>query len=227
MLKTISLKFQNTTVDFLFYKYDKQYKPDKGFEFHKHLNYEIHFGLDGYNIYEFIDKKIALKKNQMLIIPPGTLHKLNKKTSDEYKFTVLTLKFSSTNPDGFYKYFNSAFQGRSLECLKIKEEIANAVLRLNKDVYLDKTDCLHSVYLTKCASDIIYRLCGLISDSNGKDALFECEKHLDFQIENLVNNPTLSLSDIAKKINYSPRQTERLIKKIYGKSLSEVREDFK
>ena len=35
------------------------------------------------------------------------------------------------------------------------------------------------------------------------------------------------LSLIANEINYSTRQTGRLIKQIYGKSLREIREEFK
>ena len=55
----------------------------------------------------------------------------------------------------------------------------------------------------------------------------ETDNHLEVQIENLVNNFNMSLTDIAAEINYSPRQTERLIKQIYGKSLTKIREDFK
>ena len=39
----------------------------------------------------------------------------------------------------------------------------------------------------------------------------------------MVGRFEFSLSDIAAQVNYSPRHTARLIKQIYGASLSEVR----
>ena len=129
MLKVISLNFQNTIVDFLFYQYDNNEKRfcDKT-KFHKHMNFEIHFALNGFYEYEFTDRKILLNKNQMLIIPPGILHKAVDVSNSEYEFKVLTLKFSSEETDGFYNFLTSAFRQCALESIELQDEIIDNVL---------------------------------------------------------------------------------------------------
>ena len=225
MLKAVSLNFQNTAVDFLFYQYDngEMQAHDKS-KFHKHMNFEIHFAFNGSYEYEFADRKILLNQNHMLIIPPGVLHKAVDGSDIEYEFKVLTVKFSSDRPDGFYQFFTSAFQQRVLESIKLQDEVMNDVLSLYS--VIDAESYLQSVYLNSCASKVVYDLCNLLTDDKDK-CLTETEKHLEVEIENLVNNTNMSLSDIANEINYSTRQTGRLIKQIYGKSLREIREDFK
>lgn len=225
MLKVISLNFQNTIVDFLFYQYDNNEKRfrDKT-KFHKHMNFEIHFAINGFYEYEFTDRKILLNKNQMLIIPPGILHKEVDISNSEYEFKILTLKFSPEEAYGFYNFFTSAFRKRSLESIEVRDEIIDNVLSLYPVV--DAKTYLQSIYLTSRASKVFYDLCDLLTYDKDKCS-YETEDHLDVKIENLVNNFNMSLTDIATEINYSPRQTERLIKRIYGKSLTKIREDFK
>lgn len=222
MLKTVSLKYQNTTVDFLFYKYDDENNVNDCFEYHKHLNYEIHFARDGCYEYKFNDRNIVLHKNEMLIIPPEKMHRMVKSKEKNYEFTVLTLKFSSDGSDHFYNYFRSIFEKNALKCLKVQAEVTEAVFKLNDDENIVKSDCLQSIYLSSCASEILYKLCLLLNGDDKKWSVSNKEKNSEFQIENLVN-ANLSITEIANKINYSTRQTERLIKKIYGKSLSEMR----
>ena len=54
----------------------------------------------------------------------------------------------------------------------------------------------------------------------------ECEDAMAL-IENMANDPSASLADIAETVNYSQRQTQRLIKKMYGLSLSEIRKKMR
>lgn len=224
MLKVISLNFYNTKVDFLFYQFDnneiKFYDKTK---FHKHMNFEIHFAINGSYEYEFTDRKIFLKENQMLIIPPEILHKEVDISNKEYEFRTLTLKISSEETDGFYNFCTSAFRKRALESIDLQDEIIDNVLRLYPLV--DAKTYLQSIYSISCASKVFYALCDLLTDDKD-ECSYDTGNHLEVQIENLVNNFKMSLSDIANKINYSPRQTERLIKQIYGKSLTKIREDF-
>ncbi len=224
MLKTVSLKFQKTDVDFLFYRDDNQSQINNSLRYHKHLNYEIHFALQGSYNYELNGENILLAENQMLIIPPEMLHKSVNPSEDKYKFAVLTLKISSNCNDDFEKFLNSIFLRHASKCLNAEKEIIEAVLKFIGGI--EKKSQLQDIYLVSCASEAFYKLCDFLVESE-EDFPFETEKHLDVKIENMVNNVNLSLADIAMKINYSPRQTERLIKKIYGKSLTEVRADFK
>ena len=106
----------------------------------------------------------------------------------------------------------------------MQDEIINNVLSLYS--VFDEKSYLQSIYLNSCASKVIYSLCDLLTDDKDK-SYPETDEHLEVKIENLVNYFNISLTDIANEINYSPRHTERLIKRIYGKSLTEIREDFK
>lgn len=221
MMKMISLKFQGTKVDFLFFSGQRK---NFGGNFHKHFNFEIHFAINGFYEYEFIDKKICVHKDQMLIIPPHSVHKSVEIKDDKYDFMVLTLKFSGEKEDVFYKYFNSIFSKKSLKCLQIQHEIVEKILKLYEKI--DERSCLNNIYLTSCATEILYLLCNLLTDDKSQcDVIIE--NNVDVIIENLVNNSGFSLNDIARQINYSPRQTERLIKKLYGKNLKEIREEYK
>ena len=224
MLKVVSLNFQNTVVDFLFYQHDNKMRAYDKTKFHKHMNFEIHFALNGFYEYEFTDRKILLDKNHMLIIPPGVLHRPVDISNKKYEFEILTLKFSSEEADGFYEFFTSAFQQHSLESVELQAEIISNVLSLYS--VFDEKSYLQSIYLNSCASKVLYSLCDILTDDKDK-SYPETDKHLEVKIENLVNCCNISLVDIANEINYSPRQTERFIKRIYGKSLTEIREDFK
>lgn len=223
MLKTVSLTFQDTTVDFLFFYYDHEQLSPCETMFHKHMNFELHFALGGSYEYTFSDRTVLLQKNHMLIIPPGVLHKAVDSSREEYRFRVLTLKFSSEKTDGFYEFLTSAFLNRALESIEVQDEIMRSVSALCAEI--DAKSYLQSLYLHSCASKVLYRLCDFLAEDREKK-LPETDMHLEVQIENLVNRRDLSLSDIAEAINYSPRQTERLIKQIYGKSLTKIREDF-
>lgn len=87
MQKIISINLQNTVVDFLFYQYDETDAVNKAM-FHKRLNYEMHFCTDGSYEYELADRKVVLCKNEMLIIPPGILHKSVETSKDRYAFLI-------------------------------------------------------------------------------------------------------------------------------------------
>lgn len=160
--------------------------------------------------------KECVHKDQMLIIPPHSVHKSVEFKDDKYDFMVLTLKFSGEKEDVFYKYFNSVFSKNSLKCLPFQHEIVEKILEMYEEI--DERSCLKNIYLTSRATEILYLLCKLFTDDKS-----QC----DVIIENLVNNSEISLNNIARQINYSPRQTERLIKKLYGKNLKEIREEYK
>lgn len=222
-MKTVSLNFQKTKVDFFFFCCNEKNGGNDKTGFHKHFNYELHFAINGFYEYEFLDKKIVLHKNQMLIIPPHLFHKSVAAEENGYEPRVLTIKLSSEEKDGFFDYFNFVFQKNALKCLEIRDEIVKKILKMYDAI--NAKSCLENIYLTSCAADVLYELCNLLTDGkNGCNP--EGENDLYVQIENLVNNCGFSLKDIAKQINYSPRQTERLIKKLYGKSLKEIREEF-
>lgn len=223
MLKTISLNFQKTKVDFFFYRNNEKVDNGKA-RFHKHFNFEIHFAVNGFYEYEFIDRKIVLNKNQMLIIPPQLFHKTVRVKDNGYELMVLTLKFSAEEKDGFYNYFNTVFQNNSLKCLEISSDVIEKILKLHDAI--DAKSYLEDIYLASCATDVLYSICSSLLADGENDCDVKPESNIDVQIENLVNNFGFSLNDIAKQINYSPRQTERLIKKLYGKSLKKVREEF-
>lgn len=224
MLKTVSLTFQNTVVDFLFYSFDPQFDRSDHTMFHKHINYEIHFALKGSYEYLFSDKTIRLSQNQMLIIPPETLHRAVDAMDENYGFQALTVKISAEQPDGFYDYLTAALGRRALENLHIPEETLSGVLSLCSSI--DAKSCLQTLYLHSCATKVLYDLCELLG-GDADQSFPETDRHLEVQIENMVNNGRISLAEIAAAINYSPRQTERLIKQIYGKSLTKIREDFR
>ncbi len=227
MLKTIPLLFQNTSVDLLFYQYDAPLPPGGDPGFHEHVSFEIHFARQGACRYEFSDREIVLERGHMLIIPPRCRHRLSRIAGEKYAFIVLTLKLSPRGPDSACPWFDTVLRRHAQKSLPVQEKLPRAILRLERAVWQGTGDCLQDVYLTSRAADILYQLCAFLSEGEAVKGPDRAEQqHLDVQIENLVNHESLSLQDIAQCIHYSPRQTERLIKKLYGCSLSKVRQDI-
>lgn len=227
MLKTISLRWQNVDVDFLFYRYDEAGDTAPAAS-HAHVNYEIHLAAEGSHCYELTDREITLDGGHMLIIPPHTLHRPIKASEEGYRFAVLTLKLAAAGEGSAHAYVEELFRRHALQCLPVQGDILQAAFRLREEVWAEERDYLYDLYLTRGAADLFYRLCASFAEAGSPAAgPASTERHVDVQIENLVNRDNMSLCDIAEKIHYSPRQTERLIKKIYGKTLTEVREEQK
>jgi AraC-like DNA-binding protein len=92
-------------------------------------------------------------------------------------------------------------------------------------------DCVPGICRLKAAaacflSDLFHLLSPYATET-GTSPEPPCDTEVAVLLENMVNRPDITLEQIAEAINYSTRHTARLIKNIYGASLSEIRRSRK
>ncbi|MBQ8868858.1 MAG: AraC family ligand binding domain-containing protein [Oscillospiraceae bacterium] len=192
---------------------------------HRHSYYEVHFSGGGYYNYQFGEKAVSLLPNQIVIIPPDVMHHAIDLSSNA-KIKPCVISFSISEPYGDKKLYNaliSALAELSLKALEFGSES-------NEELMLFKKFDLFNSFLGVCklksiAADFTYKLFSLAL--KGKDFTVNDGKDIMVLIDNLINLPDISIKDIANATNYSERHISRLIKKHYGLTLSQIKQQTK
>ena len=193
--------------------------------FHDHKFYEIHMASEGSYTYTTDNKQISLYQNQMLIIPPQVYHSSVPKAPWNYKFSAISFSLCKTDgEEGCYDFFHKSLESCALTPINIPQKFIKRTSELSRrELYgTVKGEC----YLKMQASAIIYELFDILNQFGNADSLKKLPKKDNDNLvllDALLCNPTKSLKDIADEISYSPRHTARLIKSIYGCSITELR----
>ena len=192
---------------------------------HDHKFYEIHMADEGSYTYTSGEKQISLSQDQILIIPPGVYHSSVPNAAWNYKFSVLSFSLSKTDgEDGYFEFFQKALKDCSLTPINIPQKFIKRAAELSRrELYgTVKGEC----YLKMQASALIYELFDILNKFGIADAPKKSSKKGNdnlMLLDALINDPSKSLNDIAAAICYSSRHTARLIKSIYGCSITEQR----
>ncbi len=183
---------------------------------HRHKYYEMHFWNKGGEIYRFPDGEVEVKAGQMLIIPPDTDHKPIG-PHNEGSLTVISMSVDSI--DGEQKFYQALVDALSRNTFKAVD-FSFAEIKTFEYTELYRS-VLGVLKLKQVAAEFTNRLFGsLLSNNNPQIASGKASAVL---IDTLVNCDGITLNEIAAATNYSKRHVTRLIKKIYGMSLSEMR----
>ena len=193
---------------------------------HDHQYYELHFAQQGEYPYRVDGKQLLLRANHLLIIPPGMAHE-SVGLPDDYRYAVLSLSLSQKNGDGgFYSYFKAALDRSVCTPIAAPPSLADHMVQFKRwELYRTVKGCC---YLKARASALLFELFDLLGfapEDGHRHADFDYEDRL-ILLDNLLNQHEFTLRDIAEQINYTPRHTARLIRKIYGHSLSELRKKY-
>ena len=165
----------------------------------------------------------------MLLIPPETLHSAVEPTSEQHELRVISLSLAETDGAGrFYPAFLAMLDAAACTPLTAPMNLGEYVdIFHQKDLY---NSVLGICQLKSAAARLICDLFHLLSpfapDASAAPDL-SCDAEVAILLENMVNRPDISLEQIAAAVNYSTRHTARLIKNIYGASLSEIRRSRK
>lgn len=184
--------------------------------FHTHSYYEFHFS--PYVCYDIItqEKTYTLDTNALFIIPPHLSHYSTCTYKD--KSIVLNVDLKMLEGDSvFYDYFKKSIDSNCLKQIEISDDIKKSFYNFN-NISNNSTIKNHCV-LKLSALNI---LTSLLTDN---DSITHKDKkeQINILLENYVNAPTYSLSQIAENLNYSQRQTARLIHEKYNMSLGDIR----
>ena len=192
---------------------------------HNHRFYEFHFALKGRYDYTVADKVITLQEGQFLIIPPNTPHIAVKSEGTDYEYSSLSLHLSRCDgTKGFFDYFKERLDGNAAAPLQTTRSL------VDKEKYLrlfgEQKNMIHDLCALKAyGSAFIYELFDAVDRYRSKNPISPKteEADRDVLLEELINQHTFSLSEIAKTLGYSTRHTARIIKKSYGCNISQLR----
>ena len=192
---------------------------------HVHGYYELHYARSGSHEYVFENSTVKLTAGNMLIIPPGVRHRIVEKDNPNFDFVVLS--FSLTRGEkqvGFYNAFRDMLEGPCLTAVQMSSGLYDNIQAIKN--LIDQDDILSFCTLKKEGAAFIERLVAGLKKYLPDTFTPSHERTRNdvlALLDIMVSRCEFSLSDIAEQINYSPRHTARLIKRIYGASLSSVR----
>lgn len=229
-IRTISLDYGDTRISIYCIDLPSEKKVTADPVMHSHFYYEIHYAAEGHCLYRFASHELLLREKEMLVIPPGLLHGAIDLHSNSYKPQVLSLSLTQTdNPGSFFHSFSAMLSAASEKAICPVHSISGHLTVLqNRALY----DSLMGIVTLKAAAGglmlELFRLLQPLSETPDTPSPEPpCSEEITVLLENLVNRPDTTLEQIAASICYSPRHTARLIKSIYGASLSEVRRSRK
>lgn len=212
--------------DALFRIYDFQLRVPKedSVVCHSHRYYELHLALQGSYLYRVGKESLLLSRSQMLIIPPDLPHDSADVHSSSYEFAALSFSLEQTKGEsGYFDYFDRTLRRLSLTPLPFSSAIKEKIAELQNA--FGSTGIRGGCYQKAIAGDLIYQLFDAL-DGFSTDAPISgntVDEDRLILLDAMVYQTEKSLEDIARSIHYSPRHTARLIKAIYGCSLSELR----
>lgn len=184
--------------------------------FHEHSYYEFHFSpYTCYNI-TALDRVFPLETDTLLIIPPHLPH-FSTCTRAESRI-VLNVDIKKLAGDSaFYDFFRKSMDERCLKPIRISDALKECFLCFSR---MGSTGTLKNHCALKLSALQIIN--SLLAEDDGTTPESKKEQ-LDILLENYVNTPAYSLSQIAENLNYSQRHTARLIYEKYNMSLGDIR----
>lgn len=206
--------------------------------FHQHINYEIHYIISGTVSYTINNSTYTASSNSFLVIPPKTFHKILFHTRD---FSCFTFEFAiSNNKKDFqvYEKISNIIQTKLHQPILIKNEIPEIYqLKLLYESKFEKTPVfeLTSDYLFDSYSTIAFfkifsaleketedNLC--VISNNNSNSYYNVTPDtiliLDYINVHFNNHP--NIHDLAKALNLSVRQTERVIRNSLNSTFSQL-----
>ena len=205
---------------------------DSSQSLHEHQFYELHLAFRGAHTYLLGTEQLSIRQGQMLLIPPDVPHLSVEAPCDAYDYTVLSFSLTKqAKEDGCFAYFRSTLEQAAKKPLTMSATLSARARELS-GISLSQSCCsVRDVCAYKAkASALIYALFDSINGFHADHAPLRPSQDNNDRLvllEALVNQPGRSLGEIATAIHYSPRHTARLIRSIYGMSLSELRRSQK
>jgi len=202
-------------------------KIEKGHAlWHVHHFYELHVCVSGSCTHKTESRDYRQLPGQLFLIPPGVLHGSDAAQSLGAECVVMRFTLSR-GADAYhcYDYVEQTLLGSAMRPVSLPEEVVKQFQQFQK---LHGPNSFKEYCQVKAkASVLLFDLIDLLSDAPaGSDHPLSMHDHDDTLVllNILVNQCELPLKAIAARLNYSERQTSRLIRQMYNKSLSEIYE---
>ncbi len=190
--------------------------------FHNHSHFEIHVCMNDEFKIAISSKEIILKKNEMLVIPPGKYHYTAPLISSS---GILILAFSVQQIPSREKLFG--------EIINHLEAISTTPFRLSDSLIEQlvkfKTSVAETLYELSEMKVETYRMMlnlfneiGVFKHPIESNPTYRNPNDDMLMLERFINARLYNLATISEILGYSVKQVQRMIKKNYGMSYREL-----
>lgn len=203
---------------------------------HRHMHYEVHYINSGDVLFEFENTSKRTQDKTLVIIAPEVYHTV-KFLSEEAEHVAFELRLSKLNTGkDLYSDYNLLFN-------KIKKYV---FLPYSKNDFLDFKESIPSSlntegeYISKAKLTLLFfELTKTINkkfniDKVQSDNFIEensvDEEIIDVKIMKYIEthySEPITISDLAATLYISPRHTERVIKKIFSKTFTDLLQEYR
>lgn len=190
---------------------------------HRHTFYELQLVKTGVYPFKTANDTVEMQAGELVIVPPETLHFSYMMGQG---FTMQVLSFSVRRLEEGYPLYEELkealhrFAGQALSIPpSLREQIASWAEMIPQTAKEAVRDQIAAVNLF---GDLIETL-GVGKGDVKDPALDNGKGSADLILDTMVGDVRYNLADIAKALNYSDRQTARLIQKNYGETLARLR----
>lgn len=197
-------------------------RPQNG-DRHAHSYYELHILLQGSYMYRLGDERIEVKSGEMLIIMPDKAHN-GAAPKAGTQIAILRLSVRAL-PEGAccYPHFIECLDAHAGRPILLSRPLLHRIASYSLSQGSKSVRGLCHRKLETC--EIIVGLFDLL-DCQGEIASEPAIAKEDITLETLIQNPEITLREIAARFGYSERQLYRKIKSRYGKSFRQLRKEM-
>ena len=206
---------------------NSQQASDK--QVHSHSYYELHIITSGTAILRFEEEEVTIGCGNLLVIPPNVVHHSCVTIGMDSHEIVLGLYLSDMDEKtGYYHYFKNSLDQVNGMPLALPPQLLHRFISFYElfDSVRFRDRCLQTLTAHEIIVGLFDQINGL-SDSTSEYKASRCQNEQHMMLETLVNGSFYTISEIAQSLGYSERHTARLIKQVYGKTLSAIRSERK
>lgn len=197
---------------------------------HTHVYHECHLLIRGETTFFIDGSEIPMSAGQMLIIPPLKGHlpfregDADRGGAEEIVF-CLTLE-NTLGESGFFAYFQTTLMYAACVPIGLSDELTQRFIRFQGG--FDGQDLRARCMQMTEVYPLIYALFDAINGYAlpGKVKTEVGGRATAVTLDYMVNDPSCTLSDIARTLGYSYRHTARLIRETYHDSLHSIRRSY-
>ena len=190
---------------------------------HRHGFYELQLVKEGRYPFKTANSTVEMAKGELMIIPPESLHFSFMAGQD---FAMRVVSFSLRRLEEGYPLYDALeeslrrFAGRAIPTpAALRERIVFWAENAPATAVESVRDQISAVNLFGELIEVLGVGQGDLHDAGPKGK----EGAVPLILDTMVSDGIYSLADIARELNYSERQTARLIQKTYGESLAKLR----
>ena len=219
---TFSLLLENVGADirFDYFNASKNIKASS-FSFHSHTVYEVYFIENGEMEVCFGDEVLILRKQDILVISPGTVHRVKQCSEDLKRINLRFLLNTEAGAHAPYFLYEQTDEIKS----EIFSDIGKIYLHMP---YLDRPWEFFRIksYFSVILSYIVEALLPIQPNNSRKSTLRANKSKIDqrIQIDRFFSenhSRAITVDDLAKELHYSKTHINRLLKHGWGMTFSE------